>query len=124
MSGIRQQRGMRSMIPWCLLPAIKQKITECRQPARPISAGWKPCDAKDALQQRADFPEEQGLAERRGQCVILASGRYAILDDGMGFSLVPSRPVIEKRLVQQVAATVRGDWASWEIKRQRGPSIG
>jgi len=29
-------------------------------------------EAKDALQQRADFLAEQGLAERRGQCVILA----------------------------------------------------
>ncbi|MCB2750219.1 DUF3363 domain-containing protein, partial [Listeria monocytogenes] len=29
-------------------------------------------DAKQAMQQRADFLEEQGLAERRGQHVILA----------------------------------------------------
>ncbi|TFY87722.1 DUF3363 domain-containing protein [Pseudomonas nabeulensis] len=122
---------------------------------------------KDALQQRADFLAEQGLAEKRGQRVILArnllgtlrnrelaqaardiaaetglehrpvtdgqrvvgifrrsimlaSGRYAMLDDGMGFSLVPWRPVIEQRLGQQLAATVRGGGASWEIGRQRG----
>jgi len=29
--------------------------------------------------------------------VILASGRYAMLDDGLGFSLVPWKPVIEER---------------------------
>lgn len=29
--------------------------------------------------------------------VMLASGRYAMLDDGMGFSLVPWKPVIEPR---------------------------
>src|SRR3546814_11251755 len=52
--------------------------------------------------------------------VMLASGRYAMLDDGMGFSLVPWKPVIEQRLGQQLAATVRGGGVSWEIGRQRG----
>ncbi|WP_455431903.1 DUF3363 domain-containing protein [Thauera aminoaromatica] len=127
-------------------------------------------DAKQAMQQRADFLAEQGLAERRGQRVILArnllgtlrnrelaqaakdiaaetglehrpvadgqraagiyrrsvmlaSGRYAMLDDGMGFSLVPWKPVIEQRLGQQLAATVRGGGVSWEIGRTRGPAI-
>lgn len=124
-------------------------------------------DAKQAMQQRADFLAEQGLAERRGQRVILArnllgtlrnrelaqaakdiaaetglehrpitdgqrvagiyrrsvmlaSGRYAMLDDGMGFSLVPWRPVIEQRIGQQIAATMRGGGVSWEIGRHRG----
>src|SRR3546814_9997618 len=44
--------------------------------------------------------------------VMLASGRYAMLDDGMGFSLVPWKPVIEQRLGQQIAATVRGGGVS------------
>ncbi|RLK57637.1 type IV secretory pathway VirD2 relaxase [Stenotrophomonas rhizophila] len=128
-------------------------------------------EAKQAMQQRADFLEEQGLAERRGQRVILArnllgtlrnrelghvakdiaaetglehrpaadgqrvagiyrrsvmlaSGRYAMLDDGMGFSLVPWRPVIEQRLGQQLAVTMRGGGVSWEVGRSRGPSVG
>ena len=127
-------------------------------------------EARQALQQRADFLAEQGLAERRGQRIILArnllatlrgrevaqaakdiatdtglehrpladgqrvagiyrrsvmlaSGRYAMLDDGMGFSLVPWKPVIEPRLGQQIAATVRGSSVSWEIGRQRGQSL-
>ena len=29
---------------------------------------------------------------------MLAIGRYAMLDNGMGFSLVPWQPVIEQRL--------------------------
>ncbi|MBN8843307.1 MAG: relaxase/mobilization nuclease and DUF3363 domain-containing protein [Sphingomonadales bacterium] len=128
-------------------------------------------ETKEALQQRADFLEEQGLAQRRGQRVILArnllgtlrnrelakaakdiaaeiglahrpvtdgqrvagiyrrslmlaSGRYAMLDDGMGFSLVPWKPVIEQRLGQQLAATVSGGGVAWEIGRQRGMGIG
>ncbi|WP_398500476.1 relaxase/mobilization nuclease domain-containing protein [Variovorax sp.] len=128
-------------------------------------------DAKQAIQQRADFLEEQGLAQRRGQRVILArdllgtlrnrelaqaakdiaaetglehrpvadgqrvagiyrrsimfaSGRFAMLDDGLGFTLVPWKPVIEQRLGQSLAATVRGGHVSWELGRQRGPSVG
>lgn len=53
---------------------------------------------------------------------MFASGRYVMLDDGMGFSLVPWRPVIELRLEQQFA--VRSAGVSWGIGRTRGPSIG
>ncbi|WP_459203664.1 relaxase/mobilization nuclease domain-containing protein [Ralstonia pseudosolanacearum] len=127
-------------------------------------------EVKDALRQRADFLTEQGLAEHRGQRVVLArnllatlrgrelaqaakeiatetglehrpitdgqrvagvyrrsvmlaSGRFAMLDDGMGFSLVPWKPVIEQRLGQQLVATVRGAGVSWEVGRQRGLGI-
>ncbi|WP_321855523.1 relaxase/mobilization nuclease and DUF3363 domain-containing protein [Paraburkholderia tropica] len=128
-------------------------------------------EVKDALQKRADFLVEQGLAEAHGARVVparnllatlrgrelaqvageiavatglahrpvvdgqrvagiyrrsitLASGRYAMLDDGLGFSLVPWKPVIESRLGQPVAATVRGGAATWEIGRLRGMSVG
>ncbi|WP_417276077.1 DUF3363 domain-containing protein [Castellaniella sp.] len=128
-------------------------------------------EAKQAMQERADFLIEQELAERRGQRVILArnllatlrnrelaqaakdiatdtglehrlvtdgqrvagiyrrsvmlaSGRYAVLDDGMGFSLVPWKPVIERRLGQQMTATVNGNDVSWDIGKRRGPGIG
>ena len=128
-------------------------------------------EVKDALRQRADFLTEQGLAEQRGQRVILArnllatlrgrelaqtakdiaaetglehrpvadgqrvsgiyrrnvmlaSGRYAMLDDGMGFSLVPWKPVIEQHLGQTVTAVTRINGVSWELGRQRGLAIG
>ena len=127
-------------------------------------------EAKQAMQQRANFLTEQGLAERRGQRVILArnllgtlrdreltlaakdiaaetglgyrpvadgqrvagiyrrsvmlaSGRYALLDEGMGFSLVPWKPVLEQRLGQQLVATMRGGSVSWKIGRRRYLSI-
>ncbi|WP_273650154.1 DUF3363 domain-containing protein, partial [Pseudomonas aeruginosa] len=40
------------------------------------------------------------------------------------FRLVPWKPVIEQRLGQQLSETVRGGGVSWEIGRQRGPTIG
>lgn len=52
----------------------------------------------------------------------LASGRLAMLDDATGFSLVPWRPVIERRLGQSMSAVVRGQFVSWEFGRTRGPS--
>lgn len=55
--------------------------------------------------------------------VMLASERYAMLDDGTGFRLVPWTSVIGKRPEQQLAMTVRGGGVSWEIGRQRGMSI-
>lgn len=69
----------------------------------------------------ADGQRVAGIYRRS---VMLASGRYAMLDDGMGFSLVPWKPVIEQRLGQQIAATMRSGGVSWEIGRRRGPTVG
>jgi len=53
---------------------------------------------------------------------LLASGRFAMLEDGTGFSLVPWRPTIERRVGQPLSAIVRGTFVAWEIGRARGPS--
>jgi len=45
-----------------------------------------------------------------------------MLDDGLGFSLVPWRPVLEQRIGQQLAATLRGDRVTWSFGRHRGLS--
>lgn len=42
------------------------------------------------------------------QSIQLISGQFALLDAGMGFSLVSWRPVIAHRVGQTVAAVVRG----------------
>ena len=52
----------------------------------------------------------------------MASGRFAMIDDGLGFSLVPWRPVLEHRIGQQLSATLRGDHVTWSFGRQRGLS--
>ena len=54
--------------------------------------------------------------------VVTASGPFAMLDDGLGFSLVPWRPVLEQRIGQQLTATLRGDHVIWSLGRQRGAS--
>ncbi|MBA3773590.1 MAG: relaxase/mobilization nuclease and DUF3363 domain-containing protein [Ramlibacter sp.] len=55
--------------------------------------------------------------------IQLASGRFAMLDDGIGFSLVPWRPVVEQRLGQSMTAIVRGSAASWQFGSQRGRGV-
>ena len=51
----------------------------------------------------------------------LASGRYAMIDNGLGFSLVPWQPVLDKRIGQQITGTVRdGGGIDWDFGRKRG----
>ena len=55
------------------------------------------------------------------QRVTLASGRFAMIDDGLGFQLVPWRPVLEHKLGQHVSGTVLpGGGVDWSFGRQRG----
>ena len=89
---------------------------------RELAQAAKDIAAETGLEHRpvADGQRVAGIYRRS---VMLASGRYAMLDDGMGFSLVPWRPVIEQRLGQQIVATVRGSGTSWDIGRSRGMGL-
>jgi hypothetical protein len=50
----------------------------------------------------------------------LASGRYAMIDNGLGFSLVPWQPVLDKRIGQQITGTMRdGGGIDWDFGRKR-----
>jgi type IV secretory pathway VirD2 relaxase len=51
----------------------------------------------------------------------LASGRLAMIDDGLGFQLVPWTPSLEKKLGQHVSGIARGDsGVDWRPERKRG----
>jgi hypothetical protein len=55
------------------------------------------------------------------QRLTLSSGRFAMIDDGLGFQLVPWSPSLEKKLGQHVAGTARDDGGiEWGIGRKRG----
>ena len=55
------------------------------------------------------------------QRVTLASGRFAMIDDGLGFQLVPWRPALEQRLGQQVSGTLTlGGGIDWSFQHKRG----
>jgi len=51
----------------------------------------------------------------------LASGRFAMIDDGIGFQLVPWQPVLDKRIGQHITGTVRNAGGiEWSFGRNRG----
>lgn len=122
-----------------------------------------------AMSRRVDFLVEEGLAERRGQRVVLArnllttltdrelsvvgrrlqqetgktwrpvrngetvsgvyrqsvqlvSGRFVVLDDGMGFSFLPWQPVVEMRLSMQLRAVSKAGAVNWEVGAHCGKS--
>jgi type IV secretory pathway VirD2 relaxase len=55
------------------------------------------------------------------QRVTLSSGRFAMIDDGMGFQLVPWRPALEQQLGKHVAGVMSpGGGVDWNFGRKRG----
>jgi len=111
--GLAERQGRRVILMRNLLATLRNR--ELAQVAREIAA-------ETGLEHRPvlDGQRVTGIYRRS---VMLASGRYAVLDNGKGFSLVPWKPIIEKRLGQQMAATLRGGGVSWEIGRMRGDGV-
>src|SRR5579885_264676 len=51
----------------------------------------------------------------------LASGRFAMIDDGIGFQPVPWQPVLDKRIGQHLSGVRRDDGGiEWSLGRKRG----
>ena len=51
----------------------------------------------------------------------MASGRFAMIDDGLGFKLVPWTPSIEKHIGQHISGVARADGGvDWSFGRKRG----
>jgi|FEC22Drversion2_1045045.scaffolds.fasta_scaffold00648_12 type IV secretory pathway VirD2 relaxase len=69
----------------------------------------------------ADGERVAGIYRQR---VTLSSGRFAMIDDGLGFQLVPWRPVLERHLGRQVAGvmTLAGT-VDWSLGPKRALSI-
>ncbi len=58
------------------------------------------------------------------QRLALASGRFAMIDDGLGFRLVPWASTLEQQLGRQVSGVVRaGGGIDWTLGRKRGLGI-
>ena len=108
--GLAERRGSRVVLARNLLSTLRD---------RELAEVGKVIQHQTGLVHRPlrDGERANGIYRRSVQ---LVSGRFAMLDDGMGFSLVPWRPVVEQRLGQQVSAIVRGSSVTWELGRQRG----
>jgi type IV secretory pathway VirD2 relaxase len=109
-SGLAERRAGRILLTRDLLTQLRTREIESVAARLSAQSGltYRPLD---------DGTPVSGSYRRSLQ---LVSGRFAMLDDGVGFSLVPWRPVIEKRLGQSITAVARGDRISWYFGRQRG----
>jgi hypothetical protein len=105
---LAERRGGRVILIRNLLATLRDR--EIGEAARTIAA-------ETGLAHRP-LPERGRVDGVYRRSVLLASGRFAMLDDGLGFSLLPWRPPIEKRLGQSVAAVIRGDNISWQFGRK------
>jgi hypothetical protein len=54
----------------------------------------------------------------------LVSGRFAMIDNGLGFQLVPWQPILEKRIGQHISGLQHDDGGiEWTLGRNRGLSL-
>jgi hypothetical protein len=90
----------------------RRELTDAAtQIARQTGLEYRPLEDGDRV---------SGIYRRR---VDLASGRFALIDDGRQFVLVPWRPIVERRLGREVSGVLRAGGISWNLGRERGLGI-
>jgi type IV secretory pathway VirD2 relaxase len=90
---------------------------------RELDATAASLSAETGLTHRPSAEDEHvsGVYRRR---VTLASGRFAMIDDGMGFQLVPWRPALEQQLGKQIGGVMApGGRVDWNFGPKRGIGI-
>ena len=110
--GFAQSDGERLKLPSNLLATLRQRDLESVAKTITAETGMRYRPLVDGIPKSGSYQ----------RMVVTVSGRFAMLDDGRAFSLVPWRPVVEQRLGQHLTATVRGDRVTWSFGRQRGLS--
>lgn len=113
-AGLARRQGNRIIFAGNLLDTLRR---------REMDAAAAQVAAKTGLEYRA-LAEGEVVAGTYRRRLALASGRFAMIDDGLGFSLVPWRPALERELGRRVTGVMRGGGIDWTLGRQRGLGIG
>jgi len=109
--GLARRQGQRVVFARDLLDTLRRRELE--------SAGSK-LSSETGLRHQPSLEGERVSGVYR-QRVALASGRFAMIDDGLGFQLVPWRPALEQHLGRHVSGVVtRGGGMDWSFGRKRG----
>jgi type IV secretory pathway VirD2 relaxase len=109
--GLARRQGQRLVFARDLLATLQRR--ELEGAAARLSA-----DTGLAYQPAAEGERVAGVYRER---VTLASGRFAMIDDGLGFQLVPWRPALEKDLGREVRGVMApGGRVDWDLGRKRG----
>jgi type IV secretory pathway VirD2 relaxase len=107
------RQGQRVVFARDLLTTLRQR--ELHNAANRLSA-----ETGLAHRTSADGEHVAGVHRQR---VALASGRFAMIEDGLGFQLVPWRPALEQRLGQQVSGVMTESGVDWDFARKRDLSL-
>ncbi len=109
--GLARREGQRIVFARSLLGTLRQRELD--------ALGQK-------LASEMNMPFQQSAA---GEYVVgtyrqrftLSSGRFAMIDEGLGFKLVPWTPSIEKHIGQHISGVARNDGGvDWSFGRKRG----
>ena len=112
--GLATRRGGRVVMARNLLSTLRSRelAETCDAIAARTGLPHRPSAEGDAV---------SGIYRERLQ---LASGRFAMIDDGLGFELVPWRPQLDRQLGQHVTGMVKaGGGIDWTLGRSRGIAV-
>ncbi len=113
--GLARRQGPRAVFARDLLKALCRRELDA-------AAGKLSAETGLARQTAAEGEHVAGVYRQRLQ---LASGRFAMIDNGLGFELVPWKPVLEAHLGRQVSGVVLpGGGVDWSFGRGRGLGVG
>jgi hypothetical protein len=109
--GLARRQGQRVIFARDLLDTLRK---------RDLSAAAAKLFTETGLVYRPPVEGEHVAGVYR-QRLTLSSGRFAMIDNGLGFQLVPWRPALEQRLGQQVSGvSAPGGNVDWSFGRKRG----
>lgn len=109
--GLARRQGRRVIFASDLLDTLRRRDLDSAAANLAVQTG---------LTHRSSAEGEHiaGIYRRR---VTLASGRLAMIDDGLDFQLVPWRPALEQQLGRQVSGVMLpGGRVDWSFGRKRG----
>jgi hypothetical protein len=112
--GLARRQGQRVILALDLLDTLRRRELEAAAAHMSERAG----------QLYHPVTEGEPVAGTYRQRLDLASGRFAMIDDGLGFTLVPWTPSLERHLGRDVSGIIRDGRIEWSFVRQRGPNIG
>ena len=109
--GLARRQGQRVILAQDLVGTLKnQELTAAKQAiAARTGLEHKPSGAGDYV---------SGIYRER---VTLSTGRFAMIDEGLGFQLVPWRPALDQHLGQHITGTMTpSGTVDWSLGRGRG----
>jgi len=108
--GLARRQGQRVIFARDLLATLRRR--EVDETAAKIAA--------DHGLVHHPLTEGEPVAGTYRQRIALASGRFAMIDDGLGFQLVPWRPALDQHLGQEVRGIATASGVEWSLGRKRG----